>query len=329
MWSAADNVANLKSGADESYYKQMFAYQDPDADPTTKGAYSYPHHMVSSDGTIGAANTRAASAGIAALNGGRGGHSLSSDDRKGVYNHLANHIDDSGKDVPELASVGSTDGALARALELETKRYVYVALRELKTDQNGVFSGYASAYAKDLQGDKILPGAFAQSIAAKRGQIPILYNHDDGEWIGLSTSLAEDGKGLALTGQLFDTTAGKDAYQLLKGAAALDYRVGMSIGFTANDWDYGDDNATRTLKEIDLWEASLTPFPAQPKAYVADVKRVREFERYLREADISRAESRRLVRAITERSLWSPRGTPGDTPPNRLLRGLLAQMEQR
>jgi len=313
-WNAADNVANLKTGADESYYKQMFAYQDPDADPTTKSAYSYPHHMVSEDGTIGAANMRACSSGIAALNGARGGHSLSQNDRKMVYNHLSNHLDDAGQDVPELASVASTDGALARAVDLETKRYVYVSLRELKTDDNGVFSGYASAYAKDLQGDKIQPGAFARSIAQKRGQIPIFYNHDDGEWIGLSTSLAEDGRGLALTGQLFQNSAGQDAYQLLKGAAALGYRVGMSIGFTANDWDYGDDSMIRTLKEIDLWEASLTPFPAQPKAFVSDVKRIRELEKFL-----SRAESRR--NAIPERTV-TVRG-------NRLLRGLLAQMENR
>jgi HK97 family phage prohead protease len=176
---------------------------------------------------------------------------------------------------------------------------------ELKTEANGVFNGYASAYAKDLQGDKIMPGAFAQSIADKRGQIPIFYNHNDDAWVGFSTALSEDGKGLMLTGQLATaTTAGGDVYELLQAAAAIDFRVGMSIGFIANDWDWEGD--TRTITQIDLWEASITPFPAQPKAFVADVKHARELEGYLRDVEhLSKIDARRLVRVMSDLNLSS------------------------
>jgi HK97 family phage prohead protease len=324
-WDAGEMVKNLMSGQSGSYYRQMFAWMDPEADPTTKGAYKFPHHMVDTDGEIGPASTRAASGGIAALNGARGGANIPDGDRKGVHNHLARHIDDAGKDVPVLAS---REEALARMCSPGVCEYKAYTFHELKTEGNGVFSGYASAYAKDLQGDKIQPGAFGQSIAAKKGKVPILYNHDsDSPPIGFSTSLAEDGKGLLLAGQLATaTTAGNDAYEMLKMAADVGFRMGMSIGFMANDWDWDDESNLRTIKEIDLWEVSITPFPAQPKAYVADVKTFRDFEKYLREAEhFSRTDAKRILRLVTDLNL-SSRGMPDGANAHRLRRGLLAQL---
>jgi HK97 family phage prohead protease len=230
-------------------------------------------------------------------------------------------------------STDTTDASLAAAIERfyrgqpwEAKTFVF---HEIKTESEGRFSGYASAYARDLQGDKILPGAFGQTIADKKGKVPILYNHDDQRMpLGISTSLAEDGKGLLLNGRLFmGTSAGADAYEMLKAAADEGYRMGMSIGFIANDWDWDAAENVRSIKEIDLWEVSLTPFPAQPKAYVADVKNLRDFEKYLREAEhFSRADARKVLRLVADLNL-SPRVMPGGAHAHRLLRGLLAQPE--
>src|SRR5579872_4897601 len=140
-----------------------------------------------------------------------------------------------------------------------------------ETTDAGKFGGYASTYNLDLQNDRIQPGAFAQSIADKKGKVPIFFNHED--WIGFSTSLAEDGKGLALMGELaLGNTISDNAYALIQKAAQLDFRVGMSIGFTATDWEW--DGNVRTLKEINLYEVSITPFPAQPKAFINDVKTI-------------------------------------------------------
>ena len=311
-WDASAMVANMKSDGDESYYKSAFAWQDPDGDPTSKSSYKFPHHMVSSDGTVGPANTRAASAGIGALNGARGGAKIPDGDRKGVYNHLAKHIDDSGKDVPELASLDEVESRAAGLQLLEYKAFVF---REIKTngDATGTFSGYASTYNKDLQGDRILPGAFGQTIADKKGMVPIFYQHDIQSLpLGLSTSLAEDGKGLSLSGQLLmNSTAGAEAYAMLQLASNMGYRMGMSIGFNALDWDFDDE--VRWIKEIDLWEVSLTPFPAQPKAFVQDVKTFRDLERRLREAErFSRSDAKRIMRAVSGLNP-SSRGMPDDS----------------
>jgi hypothetical protein len=214
------------------------------------------------------------------------------------------------------------------AIHLEREHKTFPLL-DLKADdgKTGAFSGYASAYTKDLQGDQIAPGAFAQSIKDRRGKVPILMNHDPDQMVGFSTSLAEDGKGLLLNGQLAtSTSAGNDMFQLLQAAADADFRMGMSIGFDALDWDWGDDG--RTIKEINLWEVSITPFPAQPKAYIADVKTFRDFEKYLREAEnFSRADAKRILRCVASLNL-SPCGMPDDANGNRLLRGLLAQPEK-
>lgn len=100
---AAEKALDNDDGA--SVYRKEYAWQNPDGDPDSKSSYSFPHHEVSGSGTPGCANTTACSAGIAALNGGRGGHNLSDTDRQGVYNHLAKHLRDAGQDdIPELKS---------------------------------------------------------------------------------------------------------------------------------------------------------------------------------------------------------------------------------
>ena len=104
--------------------------------------------------------------------------------------------------------------------------------------------------------------------------------------------------------------------------------MGLSIGFTTDDYSWDDQTGLRTINAIDLWEVSLTPFPAQPKAYVADVKTFRDLEDHLRDAErFSRADAKRIVRLVSELNL-SSRGTPDGANANRLLRGLLAAQQE-
>ena len=92
------------------------------------------------------------------------------------------------------------------AVLLLQKSYMFAECKAEGDD--GIFSGYASAYAKDLHGDKIAPGAFGQTIANKHGIVPILYNHNsDRPPLGFSTSLAEVGHGLKLAGKLATNTS--------------------------------------------------------------------------------------------------------------------------
>jgi hypothetical protein len=99
-WSGSRAEARLGDASTRTLRK-AFGWVDVDADPTTKSAYKFIHHEVVK-GSVGPANLRACSSGIAVLNGGRGGTDIPKGDRKGVYNHLARHLRDGGKDPPPL-----------------------------------------------------------------------------------------------------------------------------------------------------------------------------------------------------------------------------------
>lgn len=163
------------------------------------------------------------------------------------------------------------------------------------------FSGYGAVFGNvDSYGDVIAPGAFAKSLAQHKaeGSSPLMFlNHDAfgslpiGKW----TSLAEDGYGLKASGQLLDTTSGRDTYVALKAGAI----TGLSIGFRPIAWDMRSkpEDPRRTLKEVDLVEVSVVTLPANQKARVQAVKclgeqmSARDLELLLRECGLSRAES--------------------------------------
>ena len=103
-WDGPAAKKNLREGESQGYYEKAYAFRDADKDASTKSAYDFIHHEVSESGDVGAANIKGCESGIGVLNGGRGGTKLEGADRKGVYDHLAKHIRDSGAEPPELKS---------------------------------------------------------------------------------------------------------------------------------------------------------------------------------------------------------------------------------
>ena len=116
-WNGPKTVASIPDDLAPAKMRAMFAYVDADADPDAKGSYKFPHHMW--DGKVGDANIRACVSGIAALNGARGGTNIPDADRKGVYNHLAKHLNSADIEPPPLKSA---DEALSRRDEEEERR---------------------------------------------------------------------------------------------------------------------------------------------------------------------------------------------------------------
>lgn len=154
------------------------------------------------------------------------------------------------------------------------------------TDE-GVISGYGAVFNNiDDYGDRIVPGAFAKSLAkhaASGSPVPMLWGHDSNSPIGMFPDLAEDRKGLKVTGKLvMEVPRAREVLALLKAGAVR----GLSIGYrTLADAIEGN---VRLLKEIDLWEISLTPFPANAKAVVTGVKSAHpldDFARRLRDGE--------------------------------------------
>lgn len=163
---------------------------------------------------------------------------------------------------------------------------------------DGTFSGYGSVFnVQDSYDDIIVPGAFAESLAAhkEKGTLPaLLWQHRSGEPVGVYTGMEEDSVGLKVDGQLaLKTARGAEAHELLKMKAI----TGLSIGFMTREDSYDRLTGIRTLKKLDLWEVSLVTFPANESARIQSVKSIeevatlRDAEKYLRESGMSRAEA--------------------------------------
>jgi Escherichia/Staphylococcus phage prohead protease len=187
---------------------------------------------------------------------------------------------------------------------------------ELKAVQDsGAFQGRAAVYGNvDAYGDRIVPGAFTESLQ-KRGDVrPLLWTHDVGDVLG-TCKLSDAADGLNLAGTL-DMNVGraKEVHSLMKSGAVS----GLSIGFTIPSGGTEMDGSVRVLKKVDLREVSLTALPANDQATVTQVKSIRtmrDFERFLHQQGWSKREA-----AVLATGGWKALQT--DTPESELLEWL-------
>ena len=189
--------------------------------------------------------------------------------------------------------------------DTEIKKLVFES--EMKSADEGVFSGYASVFGNEDQGnDVVQKGAFTKSLEDRPApKVKMLFQHKTDEPIGVFETIYEDQKGLYVKGKLaLKTQKGKETYELLK-IGALD---GMSIGFRADPQKQGyneNKRGVRTLKEVDLMEISLVTFPMNEEAMVQSVKgnskTIRDWEKILRDAGgLSRTEAKMGAKALSE-----------------------------
>ncbi len=195
------------------------------------------------------------------------------------------------------------------------------ALETKTLGEAGEFEGYASTFGNvDQGGDMVEPGAFIESVvqAKKDGRtIPMLWQHDQREPIGVWIDIAEDRKGLYVKGQLLieaDPLA-KRAHSLLRAKAL----GGMSIGYRVPAGGAEPDEKRRgvtRLKKVDLREISLVTMPMNIEARVTSIKSIleagnmptiREFEEFLRD---SGGFSKSLAAAIASKAAPHLRGEP-------------------
>ncbi len=157
------------------------------------------------------------------------------------------------------------DGRSSAVRPIRTKAF---PLQVKATGDAGQITAYASTFGNvDLDGDVVEPGAFARTIEHQGGVVPMLWQHDAWEPIGVTTSLEEDTKGLLIDAQLnLDTQRGREAFSLLKQGAMR----GLSIGYRTirDEWQ----GAVRRLQEVSLVEISAVTFPANPEARLLDAK---------------------------------------------------------
>lgn len=126
------------------------------------------------------------------------------------------------------------------------------------------FAGYAAVFGKrDSGGDVILPGAFAETLAARKEaglRLPLLWQHRTGQRIGWVDLAEEDRHGLRVVASL-SPGAGPAAKALAAGAVN-----GLSFGYRVRE--AAPQGGGRELRSVDLIEVSLVTRPMQQLARV-------------------------------------------------------------
>ncbi len=137
---------------------------------------------------------------------------------------------------------------------------------------DGAVEGYASLFGEiDQARDMVMPGAFTATLRS-RGlrRIPMLFQHDPAEPVGVWLEIFEDTRGLYARGRLIPEVMRARELLALVQAGAAD---GLSIGFRTVKARIDPRTRIRKIDAVDLWEISIVTFPLLPGARVRAVKR--------------------------------------------------------
>lgn len=146
------------------------------------------------------------------------------------------------------------------------------------TTDRGEFTAIAAAYTVDRVGDRIVHGAFGKTIAhwqTSGKRVPLHWDHrgEASNVIGSvdpATMEEIEGVGLKVSGtvDVKDSDVAREAWRSMKNGA-----MSLSFGYLVPDGmeKKGKDGANE-LHEIDLFEVSIVPAPANPDTRILSMK---------------------------------------------------------
>lgn len=141
-------------------------------------------------------------------------------------------------------------------------------------DEFFYFKGYGSTFGNVDQGDDmVVEGAFTNTIKETE-LLPVLWQHNSREPVGIYSELKEDNHGLFVEGKMpLDD-------DFVKGRVIPQMKIGsikkLSIGYSVVDSEYAGN--VRMLKELKLHEISLVTFPMNTSADITSMKTFADLE---------------------------------------------------
>lgn len=146
----------------------------------------------------------------------------------------------------------------------------------IKTDDTGTISGYFSTYDRipDSYGDVIAPGAFRDTIKAREESghpFPLCWNHDLDQIIGKVDKIEDDENGPLMTASFFDTPLAQEKRALVQSGVVYQFSFAYDIE-DAGQVELEDGTKANELRKLNLYEVSIVPIPANPRAEVTDIK---------------------------------------------------------
>ncbi len=229
----------------------------------------------------------------AALHGGYRGNKYDGPKKAEAIRKLTEVYKRENMDTPKAAK------SVPSLLEVKSVKF---EIKELS--ETGTFTGIASVYGnKDLGGDVMEKGAFTKTIAERGGMVRLMDSHKTR--IGIA-KVEDTPYGLKTEGIInLDKQAGKEVYSDLKFYQDHGMPLGLSIGYQTvkADSPATTQDGARHLKEVSLWEVTVTEFPMNTQAQVTAVKSITDllnaeakddFEEELRELQLYSARSMML-----------------------------------
>lgn len=186
------------------------------------------------------------------------------------------------------------------------RKYIERPFEVKSVKADGTFEGHASIFGEvDSYRDVVLRGAFEASLKRdftdKKRSVPMLWQHDTYNPIGMYPEVKEDDIGLFVRGQCnMRVQQGVECHALMEQGALS----GLSIGYSTKDDEWDDAGMIRKLKEVKLWEISPVTFPAGDGARVTSVKSIggletlSDCEKLLRDVGFSRSETAAFVAKV-------------------------------
>ena len=150
---------------------------------------------------------------------------------------------------------------------------------DVKVDENGMISGYASTWTRepDSYGDVVAKGAFAEDIAKIKEEgrvLPFLFNHnsyDLNAYIGTCTDFEEDDHGLKFDANFDDTPEAQKARKLAINGVLCKFSFAYDVLDSAQI-ELEDGRKANELRKLKIHEVSLVMYPANPDTSVISVK---------------------------------------------------------
>ena len=151
-----------------------------------------------------------------------------------------------------------------------------VALVDFKATDAGAgeFEGYGAAFDNvDFGGDRIVRGAFIETLADFKKSGLIFWQHDATDPVAYPVEATEDIKGLYLRARFHGTGSAQKARRIVQERLAAGLSFGLSIGYSVMpDGEQYDRDGVRILTRLQLHEVSLVSLPMNERAVVTGVK---------------------------------------------------------
>lgn len=146
-------------------------------------------------------------------------------------------------------------------------------------DDAGTISGYFSTYDRipDSYGDVIAKGAFTETIRKRKESghpFPLCWNHDLNQIIGFvdPADIEDTEKGpLMKKASFFNTPLAQEKREIVKSGVVYQFSFAYEV-LEAGPTTLDDGVKANELKKLELFEVSIVPIPANPRAEVTDIK---------------------------------------------------------